>query len=144
VRDDRREVGMDQAQGSAAVLRPRVVTPAGLARRPAEQTGGMARMEAFRADDRWVGIVRSEPRGWSGWHHHGDTDTYFYVLQGRLEIEEGRSHGTIRIGTGEFCHVPPGLVHRERVISRDPGEIVLVRMGSGPTVVNVDAPAVSG
>jgi uncharacterized RmlC-like cupin family protein len=131
---------MDVAQRSNGPPRPHGVTPAGLARRPAEQSAGMARLEAFRADDRWVGIVRSEPRGWSGWHHHGETETYFYVLTGRLEIEDETTHAVVRVGTGEFCHVPPGLIHRERVISRGIGEVVLVRMGPGPSEVNVDAP----
>jgi hypothetical protein len=82
---------MDVAQRSNGPPRPHVVTPAGLARRPAEQSAGMARLEAFRADDRWVGIVRSEPRGWSGWHHHGETETYFYVSRTRRRMPSSAS-----------------------------------------------------
>jgi hypothetical protein len=41
---------------------------------------------------------------------------------------------------GEFAHVPARLVHRERTAPGDPSELVLVRIGSGPSVVNVDDP----
>lgn len=36
--------------------------------------------------------------------------------------------------------MPAGVVHRERTAPGEPGEIVLVRLGSGPAVVNVDEP----
>ena len=100
----------------------------------------MRREQAFTGDDRWVGYVRSEPGGWSGWHHHGDHDTYFYVLQGNLQLEHGEGHALTDAGAGDFVHVPAGLTHRERSTGDDPAEVVLVRMGRGPTVVNVSAP----
>jgi mannose-6-phosphate isomerase-like protein (cupin superfamily) len=100
----------------------------------------MHREQAFSAEDRWVGFVTSEPGEWSGWHHHGLTDTYFYVLRGGIEFEFGDHGETVDVNAGDFCHVPKGVIHRERPRPGERAELVLVRMGTGPTVVNVDGP----
>lgn len=120
--------------------RPRVVAAAERVSPPGQQTSGMTREEAFSADGRWVGFVTSEPGEWSGWHHHGETDTYFYVLQGGMEFEFGADRETATVKAGDFCHVPAGLVHRERPRPGMRAELVLVRIGPGPAVVNVGAP----
>jgi uncharacterized RmlC-like cupin family protein len=104
----------------------------------------MQREEAFAAGDRWVGYVSSEPGAWSGWHHHGETDTYFYVLAGGIEFEYGADRSNLAVNSGDFCHMPAGLVHRERTRPGASAELVLVRIGQGPTVVNVDAPEGAG
>jgi uncharacterized RmlC-like cupin family protein len=105
-----------------------------------QQTSGIVREQAFAGGDRWVGFVTSDPGAWSGWHHHGETDTYFYVLRGGIEFEYGSEGATIAVDAGDFCHVPKGLVHRERPRPGARAELVLVRVGSGPTVVNVEGP----
>lgn len=120
--------------------RPIVVAPEARVSSAGQQTRGMQREQAFAADDRWVGFVTSDPGAWSGWHHHGRTDTYFYVLQGGIEFEYGASGQTVTVGSGDFCHVPAGLVHRERPRPGARVELVLVRIGEGPTVVNLDGP----
>lgn len=104
-------------------------------------TPGMVREMAFAADDRWVGYVRTEPGVRSGWHHHGETDTYFYVLRGSMELEFGPG-GTERltVGVGDFAHVPGGLIHREGTTPDEPAELILVRIGSGEPVVNFEGP----
>lgn len=105
-------------------------------------TPGMIRELAFGGDDRWVGYVRTEPGVRSGWHHHGETDTYFYVLRGRIEFEFGPDGARrVSVGPGDFAHMPPGLVHREGTTPDEPAELVLVRIGSGAPVVNVEGPA---
>lgn len=121
---------------------PRVVRKSELVELPNEQTAGMHRGQAFATDEHWVGLVRTEPGEWSGWHHHGDHETYFYVLKGRIELEfrTGDDDATIGADRSEFAHVPSRLVHRERTAPGEPGEIILVRIGHGPTVVNVDDP----
>jgi uncharacterized RmlC-like cupin family protein len=105
-----------------------------------QQTSGMQRQQAFVADDRWVGFVTSEPGAWSGWHHHGETDTYFYVMGGGIEFEYGSEGASLAVNAGDFCHVPQGLVHRECPRPGARAELALVRFGSGPAVVNVDGP----
>jgi uncharacterized RmlC-like cupin family protein len=130
-----------QPQPTRAPIRPVVVSPAELQSIAGQQTSGMQRAQAFAADDRWVGFVTTDPGAWSGWHHHGETDTYFYVMQGGIEFEYGPEGASVSVNTGDFCHVPKGLVHRERPRPGERAELILVRLGSGPTVVNVeDAP----
>lgn len=107
---------------------------------PGQQTPGIRRRQAFAGDDRWVGYVETQPGEWSGWHHHGETDTYLYVLDGGLEFEFGPEHERLFVAAGDFAHMPAGVVHRERTAPGHPGEIVLVRIGVGPAVVNVDSP----
>ena len=105
-------------------------------------TGGMNRFEAFNENGRWVGYLTTEPGVMGGWHHHGDHDTYVYVLKGRVEVEFGPG-GQERVagGPGDFVHVPGGMIHREGTAPGEPGEAIVVRVGSGPPVVNVDGPS---
>jgi len=72
-----------------SAMRPRVVRETDRILAPGPATPGMVREVAFTDEDRWVGHVRTEPGVRSGWHHHGETDTYFYVLRGSIEIEFG-------------------------------------------------------
>lgn len=47
------------------------------------------------------------------WHAHADTDDFFLVLQGNLEIDvEGA--GTVKLGAGQMYVVPRGVRHRPR------------------------------
>ncbi len=46
------------------------------------------------------------------WHKHDDTDDFFLVLKGRLEIE--MRDRTIALGPGELFIVPKGVEHRPR------------------------------
>jgi uncharacterized RmlC-like cupin family protein len=130
---------MDRASRSDQP-RPKAIPLAELAEPPEQQTPSIRRRQAFVADDRWVGYIETTPGAWSGWHHHGDTDTYLYVLKGQLEFEYGMEGDRLRFGAGDFAHMPHAVVHRERTLPGEPAEVVLVRIGSGPTVVNVKGP----
>lgn len=132
---------MRDPQPSRDTRRPVVRSLSQLDEVPAQQTPGIRRRQAFAGDDRWVGYVETQPGEWSGWHHHGETDTYFYVLHGGLEFELSAEDTTISVGPGDFAHMPAGVVHRERTAPGPGGEAVLVRIGRGPAVVNVDDPA---
>lgn len=104
----------------------------------ADPTSGLIREEAFSGDGVWAGLGRTAPKRPSGWHHHGDYDTYIYVLAGSLHFEFG-PEGTqvVEAGPGDFVHVPKQVVHRESNPSTDEGVAVAVRTGSGPPVVNM-------
>ncbi len=119
---------------------PRVVPPSALVEPPGVKTAGMRRQQAFTAEDRWVGYVSSEPGDWSGWHHHGEHDTYLYIVAGGIEFEYGEARDRVSVNTGEFGHMPNHVVHRERAAPGETAEVVLVRIGHGPTVLNVDGP----
>lgn len=124
---------------------PQVIPVDGRLLHSGQQSTGIQREEAFASEDRWIGVARAEPGDWSGWHHHGDHDSYFYVLSGGLEFEYqvDDQHGTIEVGPDDFAFMPSRVVHRERTMPGDTGEVILVRIGHGPTVFNVDGPAVT-
>lgn len=104
-----------------------------------QPTPGMVREEAIVLDDVWSGRALTEPGATSGWHHHGEHDTVVYVVRGAFRVES--ASGVVDGRAGDFVHVPAHTVHRESNPTGEPAEVVLVRRGSGPVVVNVDGPA---
>ena len=118
------------------------VVRAGEFRQAAAATPGMDRREAFAGGDAWAGTVRTEAGVITGWHTHAGYDTYVYVLSGSARVEYGPG-GRIGVdaGPGDFVLIPRGLVHREGSSAGSNGvEAVLVRVGHGELVTNVDAP----
>lgn len=107
--------------------------------RPGPATPGMARQEAFVSEGVWTGVVRTQPGMVSGWHHHGEHRTYIYVVSGNLllESEDGEP---VNAGPGDFVEVPPHTVHRESNPTDRESLAVLLRLGTGETVFNVEAP----
>jgi uncharacterized RmlC-like cupin family protein len=104
-------------------------------------TPGMNRFTAVTTETMWIGGARTEPGTVSGWHHHGDHESAIYVLSGSLRMEFGPSGvETFDAGAGDYVYVPRGMVHRESNPSDQPADIVVVRAGTGPSVVNVDGP----
>jgi hypothetical protein len=58
-----------------------------------------------------------------------------------MELEFGPGgRERLRVVAGEYAHVPRGLVHREGTPTDQAAEVALVRIGSGPPVVNVEGP----
>ena len=56
------------------------------------------------------------------WHKHDDTDDFFLVLQGRLEIQlRDRS---VTLGPGELFVVPKGVDHRP--VAREETHLLLI------------------
>jgi uncharacterized RmlC-like cupin family protein len=110
-------------------------------RQAALQTGGVLREQAFSTDDVWIGIVTTEPGAMSGWHHHGDHDTYAYVVSGLKRIEYGRG-GTASLVArpDDFIHLPKGLMHREGNPSEEVSYSIAFRLGRGPATINVEGP----
>lgn len=108
----------------------------------AATTPGMDRREAFADEGAWAGTVRTEAGVITGWHIHADYDTYVYVITGSARIEYGPG-GSLGddAGPGDFVLIPRGLVHREGTSAGSNGvEAVLVRVGRGELVTNVDGP----
>lgn len=104
-------------------------------------TPGVHRETAFAGDDHWVGYATTDPGVMSGWHHHGEHQTYLYVLTGQIALEHG-SRGGERVvaSAGDFVVIPKGTVHREGTPPGDPAAVVVVRTGTGPPVVPVEGP----
>lgn len=101
----------------------------------------MNRAAAFSSESVWVGEVRTDPGTTSGWHHHGEHATYGRVLTGSARVEFGPGGTTVvEAGPGDFFFVPPHTVHRESNPGATEQSLVVVRIGSGPTVINVPGP----
>jgi uncharacterized RmlC-like cupin family protein len=108
----------------------------------ASTTPGMDRHEAFVEEGVWTGTVRTEPGVLTGWHMHADYDTYIYVVSGeaRVEFGPGGQRGE-DARPGDFILIPRGAVHREGTSAGSNGvDAVLVRIGHGELVTNVDGP----
>jgi uncharacterized RmlC-like cupin family protein len=102
----------------------------------------MRREQAVVTGDMWAGLVRTEPHIVSGWHHHGDHETSIYVISGVLRMESGSGGESVLNATpGDFLYVPRRAIHRESNPGEVESQIVVVRSGQGPTVVNVEGPA---
>ena len=107
----------------------------------AAQTAGMIREQAIKTDTLWAGIARTAPGNRSGWHHHGDWETVVYVIQGAVRLECGAGGLTImQAEPGDHLLIPKYEVHRESNPTDEEQVLTVVRVGSGPVVVNVDPP----
>ncbi len=62
------------------------------------------------------------------WHKHDETDDFFLVLQGHLEIE--MRDRTVSLGPGELFVVPKGVEHRP--IAREEVHILLMETAGTP------------
>ncbi len=105
------------------------------------QTPGMVREEAFKDSAMWSGYVRTAPGMISGWHHHGDYETVIYVVTGSIRIESGAEGREVADAQpGDFILVPKHAIHRESNPSNQECGVVVIRVGTGAPVTNVDAP----
>jgi mannose-6-phosphate isomerase-like protein (cupin superfamily) len=60
----------------------------------------------FNGNDLMVVKVKGE----FNWHKHDDTDDFFLVLKGRIDIQ--MREGVVTLGPGEMFVVPKGVEHR--------------------------------
>lgn len=118
-----------------------------LVRRADRQTAtglpaGSVGEEAFADPGAWVGFLELDPGAASGWHHHGDWDSYACVLRGVLRWEYGPGgREAIEVGAGDTGRVPAGLVHRDVSVGDEGLEMILFRAGpGGPLTIDVDGP----
>lgn len=105
------------------------------------QTAGMLREEMVSSANYWVGFAKTAPKVISGWHHHGEFESFIYVVSGRIRMEFGKDGRENCEGAeGDLIFVPKNAIHRES----NPGEteqlIYVVRIGKGTAVTNVEGP----
>jgi uncharacterized RmlC-like cupin family protein len=132
---------IEESRSGGGCMEIRVVHAAEREVAEADATSGVVREQAVAGDGVWAGLVRTAPGRSSGWHHHGDYNTYFYVAAGKVRMEFGPGGAdVVEGGPGDFVHVPKGVVHREVNPDDEEGTLILVRVGSGPPVVNVEGP----
>jgi len=108
--------------------------------RKGEATRGIARTRIFETDNILVGRSHIGGGVESDWHHHGLREVYGFILSGRLRFDYGRNgRGSIEARTGDFFHIPSGLIHRD--VNPDPKKeavVVNFMLGEGPAVLNMD------
>src|SRR5688500_8557338 len=62
----------------------------------------------------WIGTVRTPVGSTSGWHHHGEYDTYILVQEGTARMDFGPGgRESCEAVVGDVIFVPRGAVHRE-------------------------------
>ena len=62
------------------------------------------------------------------WHKHDDTDDFFLVLKGKLDIE--LRDRTVTLGPGELYVVPKGVEHRP--VAREEVHLMLIEPSGTP------------
>jgi uncharacterized RmlC-like cupin family protein len=121
------------------------IIPSGKLDTNTPQTPGMTRAAAIThartgAEKLWAGTVIVEPNAKTGAHHHGPVESVIYVVKGRVRMRWGeRLEFVAEADPGDFVYVPPFVPHQE--INARPDErteVVLVRSGRDPVVVNLD------
>lgn len=101
---------------------------------------GIARATAFEKEGVWVGRARVPAHSDTGWHHHGEHDTYVHVIAGQGRVEAGPGgKDMVEIVPGDIALIPAGTVHRELTGSADM-EALVVRVGRGGLVFPVPGP----
>ncbi len=109
------------------------------------QTLGMTRAAALThtrvgINTLWAGLVSVEPNAKTVAHHHGEQETVIYVVKGRARYRWGdRLEYVVDAEPGDFIYIPPYVPHQEINASPDTiAEVVVVRSGQEPIVVNLD------
>ena len=67
-------------------------------------------------------------QGEYSWHSHPDSDDFFLVLHGEMEID--LPDRTVRLGPGELFVVPKGVQHRPR--AKDEAHVLLIEPTGTP------------
>lgn len=90
----------------------------------------------------WMGVGRNEPGGCSNVHHHGESESGIFVLEGRLRFRWGNAlEHMAEAGPGDFIFVPPYEVHAEENLDPDSEAVfLLARTTTEAIVINVPDP----
>ena len=79
---------------------------------------------SFNAHDLMVAKLKGE----FTWHHHDDTDDFFYVISGNLTIR--LREGDVHLGPGELYVVPQGVEHQP--YCEEEVEVLLIERAGTP------------
>ena len=71
------------------------------------------------------------------WHKHDDTDDFFLVLKGTLNIQ--LRDRTVRLGPGQMYIVPKGVEHRP--VAEDEVHLLLIEPTGTPNTGNAETAA---
>lgn len=121
----------------------RSVSPEQRVTLPGPPGAPFVREQMFGDGHVWIGMVTTEPGAASPWHHHGQHETYVYILEGVATVEFGEDGSkTLQASADGSLHiVPAGVAHREINHGSTANRILVMRVGEGPPVVPLDGPA---
>lgn len=71
------------------------------------------------------------------WHKHVDSDDFFLVLKGRIDIQ--MRDGTVTLGPGEMFVVPKGVEHRP--VAVEEAHVLLIEPQGTPNTGNAKSAA---
>src|SRR5947199_10622584 len=78
-----------------------------------DSTDGIVRRRAFDSENTIVSQSRVAAGVVSGWHHHGARHLFGFVVNGQLRLESAtNSTRGADLNSGDFFHIPAGLIHR--------------------------------
>jgi mannose-6-phosphate isomerase-like protein (cupin superfamily) len=66
------------------------------------------------------------------WQKHDDTDDFFLVLKGQIDIQ--LREGVVRLGPGELFVVPKGVEHRPVAVEK--AHLLLIELTGTPNMGN--------
>ena len=87
----------------------------------------------FNGNDLMVVKVKGE----FVWHRHDDTDDFFLVLDGRIDIQ--MRDAVVTLGPGEMFVVPRGVEHRP--VAKDEAHVLLIEPRGTPNTGNTQTAA---
>jgi uncharacterized RmlC-like cupin family protein len=136
------ESNANEINPAAAKALAQLIAPEAFTELPGPPNAPFVRRQCYDDGHVWIGVVTTEPGTASPWHHHGDYDTYAYVLAGEGKVEfADPERATIHCTeTGSFLFLPKGIAHREVNSGTTQNRFLIVRVGQGPSVFPVDAP----
>ena len=121
---------------------PSLVTPADR-REAGNLPAGSRGQEAVADAHGWVGFIDLPPGATSGWHHHGEWDSYACVLRGVLRWEHGPGGAeALEVRPGDVGRMPAHVVHRDVSAGDEALSMILFRASGdgGPLTIDVDGP----
>jgi mannose-6-phosphate isomerase-like protein (cupin superfamily) len=103
-----------------------MLEPINLARKLASFSELWSPRTVARLNDYDVMVVKA--KGEFVWHKHDDTDDFFLVLAGSLDVE--MRDGVVTLGPGELFVVPKGVEHR--TVAREEVHMLLIEPTGTP------------
>ena len=104
-----------------------------------EAKTGINSRPIFVSETDRVADVRISGGTTGGWHHHGKNTMYGYLVSGKLTIEYGQDRAPL--APGDFCLIPPELVHRDVNPNQEEAHILIFTFGEGPATIEVSGPS---
>jgi uncharacterized RmlC-like cupin family protein len=111
------------------------------------QTAGMSRKAALSVNTVgsraiWMGQTHVAPGAVSGPHHHGESETGIYIVEGNPEFIYKDEDGEVRLRTkpGDYIYVPPFVHHIESNEHSDVEAVVVIARTTQEAIVeNLDS-----